>query len=69
MNILEYNIDENCEERLRPIFFMKMIAEHKLLKLESNLQKNIIDFILKDLQSNYNTQFNHLKEKFFSQFS
>lgn len=57
MNILEYNIDENCEERLRPIFFMKMIAEHKLLKLESNLQKTIIDFILKDLQSNYNTQF------------
>ena len=67
MNILNYKMNQNCEQKLKPIFLMKEIVEHNIKKLEANMLQKFVEYIVADLKSEYNAQFysilNYLVEK------
>ena len=53
MNILEYNINQSLEEKVKPIFLMKSIIQQRLEKLERSLQKVFLEHVLDDLKTIY----------------
>ncbi|MBP3708457.1 MAG: hypothetical protein J6J36_07705 [Clostridia bacterium] len=56
MNILNYDISSDCDERLQPIFLMKWIAQDKA-KSEKDLAKKFIEDIMKHFKGSNISEF------------
>ena len=57
MNISEISVTENCEERLRPLFLIKLSSTQKEKNLDQIVIDDFIQSLLKGFDSKYHTEF------------
>ena len=57
MNISEISVTENCEERLRPLFLIKLSSTQKEKNLDQIAIDDFIQSLLKGFDSKYHTEF------------
>lgn len=67
MNLNEINVNENCEEKLRPLYLLKLEANQKYNKLQKKIQEDIIGNLLLEISNNYHDSYRTILQYLFSQ--